>query len=60
MSCFFQFFQEQEKQPEIEHKMTETDLDSIAQSISEAIEFAEGYFETFVEIFMLQCFQKFK
>ena len=37
-----QFFQEQEKQPEIDHKMTETDLDSIAQSISEAIDFAEG------------------
>ncbi|XP_063722781.1 cingulin-like isoform X8 [Symsagittifera roscoffensis] len=36
------FFKEQEKQPEIEHKMGETDFDSISKSVEEALEFAQG------------------
>ncbi len=37
-----QFFIEQEKQPEIDNKLTDADLDSITKSIDEALNFAEG------------------
>ncbi|XP_075259869.1 uncharacterized protein LOC142351616 [Convolutriloba macropyga] len=36
------FFHEQEKQPEVEQRAIETDIDSISKAIDEALDFAQG------------------